>query len=308
MPVIRISRRIVPALVVLCTLFASGCATTNDSVVHDPFERFNRAVYQFNEGFDQAIMEPVARGYQAVLPQFVRSSVSNFFSNINDVLVALNNVLQGKFIAAYSDVGRIAINSTLGVVGLFDIASAAGIEKNNEDFGQTLGYWGVAEGPFIMLPFFGPSNGRDLVGRIGDYFTDPVTYVDPTRVRNQMRAARIVNRRAELLETTAILDVAALDPYTFLRDAYTQRRRNLIHDGAAPLDLDLLDLDPPVVKPDPATKPPAKPKPAPLSWLRFLNGAREPAPANAAGASHGAGSVLVSGESFDPVAMPKSVH
>jgi phospholipid-binding lipoprotein MlaA len=282
-------------------MLAGGCATVAGPEPHDPFERWNRAVYRFNEELDQAIMEPVARGYEAVVPQFARSSVSNFFSNINDVLNVLNNTLQGKFTQAYSDVGRVAMNSTLGLLGLFDIASAAGVERSNEDFGQTLGFWGMPEGPFLMLPLFGPSNGRDLVGRVVDYFTDPVSYVDPSRTRRAMQGTRVVNRRAELLDTTAIIDVAAIDPYIFVRDAYTQRRRALIHDGAPPLDLDLLDLDAPAVPPDPATK---RPKPKPEALWRFLREAspRSGTPIEAPGPE----SVLVSGEASEPVLSPFS--
>ena len=143
-----------------------GCAMGRNPA--DPLEPLNRGVYQFNEAVDNAIVKPVAQVYRAVIPQFVRSSVSNFFANINDVIVALNNLLQGKFTAAYSDFGRIAINSTLGLGGLFDIASEAGIEKHEEDFGQTLGYWGIGNGPFLMLPVLGPSTVRDSVGRYVD--------------------------------------------------------------------------------------------------------------------------------------------
>jgi phospholipid-binding lipoprotein MlaA len=224
-----------------------GCATARDP--RDPFEPFNRGVYQFNEGLDKAILKPVARGYRFVVPQFIRASVSNFFSNINDVVVALNNLLQGKFTAAYSDLGRVAINTTLGLGGLFDIASEAGIEKHEEDFGQTLGYWGVGDGPFVMLPLLGPSTGRDTVGRFVDYKTDLVTYVDP-RPRNWMWGTRIVNRRAELLDASTVLQTAALDPYEFVRDAYLQRRRNLIYDGAPPADREFMD---PAPAPSPKT-------------------------------------------------------
>jgi phospholipid-binding lipoprotein MlaA len=174
------------------------------------------------------------------LPQFVRQSVGNFFSNLNDVRVVLNNTLQGKFTTAYSDLGRVFINSTLGLLGFLDIASEAGIEKHNEDFGQTLGWWGIADGPYIVLPLFGPSTARDTVGLAGDWFSDPVTYVDPTRSKNQLTGTRIVNRRAELLEAKKVLDAAALDEYQFVRDAYLQRRRNLIYDGKPPRDKDTL--------------------------------------------------------------------
>src|SRR5688572_20484106 len=142
------------ACLLLAVLLMAGCATGKDP--RDPFEGWNRGVYSFNEGLDRAILKPVSEAYRAVLPQFIRSSVSNFFSNINDVVVAVNNLLQGKFTAAYTDLGRVAINSTLGLLGLFDVATEAGIEKNNEDFGQTLGWWGAGEGPFIALPFLGP--------------------------------------------------------------------------------------------------------------------------------------------------------
>jgi phospholipid-binding lipoprotein MlaA len=219
-----------------------GCATGRDP--RDPLEPLNRGVYQFNESVDNAILKPVARGYRFVIPQFIRSSVSNFFANIGDVVVALNNLLQGKFTAAYSDLGRVAINSTLGVLGLFDVASEAGIEKHDEDFGQTLGYWGIQDGPFLMIPFFGPSNARDAVGRVGDYYSDPVTYVESMRTRNWMWGTRIVNRRAELLDASTVLQTAALDPYEFVRDAYLQRRRNLIHDGAPPTDREFMDPAP----------------------------------------------------------------
>ena len=174
----------------------------------------------------------------------MRTSVSNFFSNINDVSVMFNNVLQGKFVPALDDFSRIVINSSLGLLGLLDIASEAGIQKHEEDFGQTLGVWGVPDGPFIMLPLFGPSSGRDAAGRVVDFFTDVVTYVDPNSTRNWLWGTRIVSRREELLDATTVLDAAALDRYEFLRDAFLQRRRNLIYDGRPPLDKDL-DMAPP---------------------------------------------------------------
>jgi phospholipid-binding lipoprotein MlaA len=248
--------------VALVLVFVGGCATGTHP--GDPFEPINRGIYKFNEGVDKAILKPTAQVYRAVVPQFVRSSVSNFFSNINDVVVALNNLLQGKFTAAYSDLGRIAINSTIGMLGLFDVASEAGIEKHDEDFGQTLGRWGVGNGPFIMIPIFGPSNGRDLVGRAVDFKADPVTYVDPSRSRNQLWAGRAVNRRAELLDASTVLQTAALDPYEFVRDAYLQRRRSLIYDGAPPPDKEFLD------------PPPASPKSS-LPLDRPISAVAEPA-------------------------------
>lgn len=264
------------ACLALLASLLGGCATAQNP--KDPFEPFNRVVYNFNEGLDKAIVKPVAQVYQAVLPQFVRTTVSNFFSNLNDVLVMLNNLLQGKFYAALDDFGRIAINSTIGLLGALDIATEAGLERNNEDFGQTLGWWGVAEGPFIMLPLLGPSTARDVVGRVGDWFTDPVTYVDPTRSRNQLRGTYFVNRRAELLDASKILETAALDPYEFLRDAYLQRRRSLIYDGNPPREKDFMD-------PPPAQKQGSAPRPA----------------ATAMGELQLHGSILVSGEADTPV-------
>lgn len=232
----------------LAVVLLGGCATTSSP--QDPFEPFNRGVYKFNERVDKAVLRPTARAYRTVVPSFVRQSVSNVFSNVGDVRVVLNNTLQGKFKTAYSDFGRVAINSTLGVLGLFDIATEAGIEKHQEDFGQTLGWWGFPDGPFIMLPLFGPSSARDAGGFAVDYFTDPITYVDPSRAHNQLMLGRLINRRAELLDAKQVLDAAALDGYQFTRDAYLQRRRNLVFDGNPPRDKDTLEPPP---KPEAAT-------------------------------------------------------
>jgi phospholipid-binding lipoprotein MlaA len=252
----------------------AGCAAGTNPV--DPYEGFNRGVYRFNEQLDKAVLKPVAEGYRFVLHPFIRASVSNFFSNLNDVIVVLNNTLQGKFTTAYADFGRIMINSSLGILGLFDIASEAGIEKHDEDFGQTLGWWGVPDGPYIVLPFFGPSNGRDVVGRVGDLFSDPVTYIDPVVARNSLWGTRVVNRRAELLDASKVLETAALDPYEFVRDAYLQRRRNLIYDGKPP--------------PERESPPPSKPK-----------GTSIPQQFPTAAEPTGDGSRLVSGEAHAPV-------
>ncbi|MBM3344836.1 MAG: VacJ family lipoprotein [Betaproteobacteria bacterium] len=227
---LRAKRSLLPTLLLPLVLLG-GCATTHPG---DPFEPVNRAVYKFNDGVDTVLFRPLAQGYRAVLPQFVRTSVSNFFSNINDVLVCLNNLLQGKPTAAYADLGRFLMNSTLGLGGLFDIATPLGVEKNNEDFGQTLGRWGVGGGPYLVLPFLGPSNIRDTVGRAVDSYGDPLRYMNDIRWRNSLVGTRFVNQRAELLDTTTILETAALDEYLFVRDAYLQRRRNLIYDGTPP--------------------------------------------------------------------------
>jgi phospholipid-binding lipoprotein MlaA len=264
------------ACLLLSLSLLGGCAMGTNP--QDPLEPFNRGVYQINETLDNVLVKPAAEAYRFVIPQFVRSSVSNFFANINDVVVALNNLLQGKFTAAYSDFGRIAINSTLGILGLFDVASEAGIEKHDEDFGQTLAVWGIGNGPFLMLPALGPSTVRDAVGRAVDYHADLVTYVDPSHSRNQLWATRGVNRRAELLDASTVLQTAALDPYEFVRDAYLQRRRSLIYDGTPPVEREFMD-----------------PTPAPKGALRPAS----PYPASAD--ETGPGSILVSGEPRTPV-------
>jgi phospholipid-binding lipoprotein MlaA len=249
--------------VVLCgavsALLLGGCATNGNP--RDPFEPLNRGIYKFNDGVDKVLIKPLAEAYRFVLPQFVRTGVGNFFSNLNDVIVALNNLLQGKFTNAVSDIARLALNSTAGLAGLFDIATEAGLEKNNEDFGQTLGYWGIGDGPYIVLPILGPSSLRDSFGWIGDVYAWPVTYVKRTDVRNSLTGLRIISGRSELLEASRILETAALDPYEFLRDAYLQRRRNLVYDGNPPPDDD--DAEPPA-KPKPDA-PGAAPAPKPAS-------------------------------------------
>ena len=233
---LHLARRLRSALIcaVLGLGVLGGCATTGSGDPRDPLEPMNRAIYTFNDGVDTMLVKPAAEVYQGVVPGLVRTGVSNVFSNLNDVIVALNNLLQGKLGAALSDVGRVLLNTTAGLLGIFDVATPAGLEKHDEDFGQTLGWWGFGDGPYIVLPLLGSSNLRDTVGRVGDYKADPVTYIDPSRDRNIVQALRIINRRAELLSASRILAVAALDEYEFVRDAYLQRRRNLIYDGNPP--------------------------------------------------------------------------
>lgn len=225
------------ALVIALT----GCAT-NDP--RDPLEPLNRGIYQFNDVVDKAAFKPIAQGYRAVLPSPVRTGVSNFFSNIDDIFVTGNNLLQGKVHTAASDFARLLTNTTLGLGGLFDVATGFGLEKHNEDFGQTLGVWGVGDGPFLMLPLYGPSTVRDAVGSAVQFYLDPVWNIDNVPTRNSLAGLRFVNTRANLLDAEKVLDTAALDPYTFLRDAYLQQRRSLIYDGNPPREK-LTDLDEP---------------------------------------------------------------
>ncbi|WP_242523127.1 VacJ family lipoprotein [Thiocystis minor] len=222
---------------VLCsTLLTGGCATNPDRVVdpRDPLEPFNRAVYRFNSDFDKAFLQPVAKGYQAITPEPVDRGVTNFFHNIADVTSAVNNVLQFKMSRAGSDVGRLFINSTIGVLGIFDVATNVGLPSYKEDFGQTLGYWGLESGAFLMLPILGPSSMRDTIGLAGDVFTDPLINIREDHIYWSLLGLQFVDRRAEYLTAGQILEDAALDSYGFLRDAYLQRRLNLVHDGNPP--------------------------------------------------------------------------
>lgn len=220
----------------------TGCASTPDAPPGDPLESFNRSVYEFNDAADRAILKPTAEGYQKVTPKPVRRGVRNFFDHLDDVTVLVNEMLQLKPERAAGTFSRLVWNSTLGLAGLIDVASSMDLPKHEEDFGQTLGYWGVDSGPYLVLPFLGPSTVRDGTGLLVDYRTDPVRYVDDETTRWSLRGLRVLDRRAELLRAGRVLDEAALDPYSFLRDSYLQRRNYLIHDGNPPLeDLDALD-------------------------------------------------------------------
>ena len=218
--------------IVLLGLSLGGCATNGDP--RDPFEPINRGIYTFNDTVDKAVTKPIAQGYRAVLPSPVRTGVSNFFSNIDDIFVTANNLLQFKFHAAASDFTRLLANTTLGIGGIFDVASDFGLEKHNEDLGQTLGYWGVGDGPFLMVPLVGPSNVRDAIGSAVQAYADPIWNLNNVAVRNSLAGLSVVDSRANLLDAEKVLDEAALDPYTFLRDAYIQQRRSLIYDGNPP--------------------------------------------------------------------------
>jgi phospholipid-binding lipoprotein MlaA len=209
-----------------------GCATSGNP--RDPIEGFNRVMYAFNEGVDTVLIKPVAQGYDAVLPAPVRTGVSNFFGNLADFFIGVNNLLQGKPDQAASDLGRVLINSTIGLLGLIDVASDAGLEKHEEDFGQTFGRWGVGSGAYVVVPIFGPRTVRDTVGLVIDMAVDPVSNVDHVPTRNALRALRIVDTRADRLPADKVIEEAALDKYSYVRDGYLQRRRNLIHDGNAP--------------------------------------------------------------------------
>lgn len=214
----------------------SGCATVHspDAKV-DPLEPFNRRVYAFNADLDTALMKPTAQAYQAHIPRPVRRSISNFFSNLDDVVVLVNDLLQFKGAHAVSDTLRLSMNSTFGLFGLLDVATPAGLPKHDADFGQTLGKWGLGPGPYLVLPVLGPSDVRDATGLALDVtYVNPVEKVKSTPARTALIVTQTINTRAQLLKATNILEQAALDPYVFTRDAYLQRRRSLIYDGNPP--------------------------------------------------------------------------
>jgi phospholipid-binding lipoprotein MlaA len=212
-----------------------GCATSGNP--KDPIEGFNRAMYGFNEAVDTVLIKPVAQGYDAVLPAPVRTGVTNFFGNIADLFIGVNNLFQGKPDQAASDLGRVLINSTIGILGLFDVATEAGLEKHEEDFGQTFGRWGVGNGAYVVLPIFGPRTVRDTAGLVLDMAADPVANVSSVPTRNTLLGLRLVDARADLLPADKVIEEAALDKYSYVRDGYLQRRRNLVHDGNPPREL-----------------------------------------------------------------------
>jgi len=216
-------------------LSLAGCATTGpDGDPRDPWEGMNRGVYKFNDSFDEWVAKPVATVYRDALHVEIRSRVSNFFSNIQDIFIGVNNVLQGKFQEGVEDWARFVFNSTLGLAGIHDVASDMGIEKHNEDFGQTFGRWGVGSGPYLILPFLGSSTLRDAGGTAVDYYFAPLAEARPIALRNSLYGLYLVNTRAEYLDASSLLEQAALDRYIFQRDAYLQRRRSLIYDGSPP--------------------------------------------------------------------------
>lgn len=209
----------------------SGCAGPNP---RDPYESFNRAMFKFNDTVDQVALKPAATAYRAVLPSFVQTGIDNFFGNLADVWSAVNNLLQGKGEAGMSDVARVTLNTSFGLLGLIDFASQAGLPKHNEDFGQTLGYWGVPSGPYLMLPLFGASTVRDTAALPLDFNGDLWRYKEPVYLRNIGTATRAVDQRANLLDASSLLEDAALDRYEFVRDGFLQRRESKVYDGEEP--------------------------------------------------------------------------
>jgi phospholipid-binding lipoprotein MlaA len=216
------------ALALLFAACAGGCATTNPATPGDPLEGPNRAVFAFNEGLDKVLLKPVATGYKNVVPEPARRCVGNVFANVNDIFVSINSLLQGKVGDAVSDACRVLVNSTVGIAGCFDVASSWGLQKHNRDFGQTFGKWGVKPGPYLVLPVLGPSNFRDGIGTAIYGYLDPIWRISNVPTRNIVVGVRVVSVRADLLTAGDVLEEAALDKYSFVRDAYAQRRQGMI--------------------------------------------------------------------------------
>jgi phospholipid-binding lipoprotein MlaA len=221
------------ALGIVCALSLSACVTlppNSKRSPQDPWESWNRGVYKFNDKLDRAVAKPVTKTYVRVVPQPIRIGVSNFFENLNTPTVMFNDALQGKFLAAANDLGRFVLNSTLGLAGILDPATPAGLARNDEDFGQTLGHWGVHPGPFVELPVLGPSDLRDAPAKVVDSYTNPRQYVKNTYVKYGLYLPYLVDKRAALLPLDETLK-NVYDPYAFVRDAYFQRRAYLVSDG-----------------------------------------------------------------------------
>jgi phospholipid-binding lipoprotein MlaA len=238
-------------------LSLGGCASVPHPNPLDPWEPMNRATTQFNEGVDAMVFKPVATVYQRYLPPIMRTGVSNFFGNVSDVWSFVNSALQFKVQDAADNFARVQANTVWGLFGLFDVASELNIERHREDFGQTLGRWGMGSGPYLVLPLLGPSTLRDAAALPIDYQGDLVRFIRPVTARNLTSALRVTHLRASLLRATNVLDEAALDKYSFTRDAHLQRRRALIYEPDDPRR----DVPPPLPDDD-DEKPPAAPKPA----------------------------------------------
>ena len=220
------------AFALLAALSLAGCATTGNDP-RDPWEGLNRKTFAFNDALDKAVLKPVAQGYQKVTPAFAQEGVNNFYGNLEDIGTSLNNILQGKVKQGAGDAGRFVVNTIFGVFGLWDVATPLGLEKHEEDFGQTLGWWGVQSGPYFVIPLLGPSTARDAPARL----------VDPSWYYSRIVDEDIywtwwgldkVRTRANLMKAESVLEQAAIDRYTFVRDAWLQRRRNQVYDGNPP--------------------------------------------------------------------------
>lgn len=230
---LRIRSRVLLACLSLIVL--GGCSSTPPGESGDPHESMNRTFYAFNDTLDKTFLEPVAKKYTDIAPDPVRDGVTNFFDNVGSLNTITNDLLQGKMRRFFGDSGRFIVNSTVGIGGLFDPATSLGLEQHEEDLGQTVGTWGANEGAYLMLPFLGPSSYRDIGSPVMGILLNPLTYLAPV-VTVPLGAVNAINSRANLLDATRIRDQAALDPYTFVREAWRQQREFQIYDGNPPGD------------------------------------------------------------------------
>jgi phospholipid-binding lipoprotein MlaA len=234
------TRLLVNSLVISSLL--GGCATTSKVNETDSWEGWNRGTQEFNDDLDKAILKPIAKGYLSITPKFVNDGISNFFSNLNDIGVTVNDLLQLKMAQGGMDAGRFLINTTAGVAGFVDVATMIDLPKHHEDFGQTLGFWGVSSGNYLVVPFMGPSSPREVVGAVGDALLNPLTYTFVfagggavvSAINGGAKAVDVTDTRADLISTEKIVDEASIDRYSFIKNAYQQRREYLVHDGNVP--------------------------------------------------------------------------
>lgn len=230
----RADRGVLAALLA-ATLVLGGCASApKQGEIDDPFEPFNRTMYAINEPLDKYVARPVAEAYVQIFPDFVRQAVTNYVNNIDDLFSALNGLLQGKLDKAGHDMGRVMINTAFGFGGLIDIASSGDIPRGMEDFGQTFGYWGIPQGPYLFVPLWGPTTVRDGTGELLRLVWSPTNEIPNVAARNVVYGFAAVNARANALDATALIEQAAIDPYTFVRRSYLQRREYLVYDGKPP--------------------------------------------------------------------------
>ena len=237
------------AFVLAVAVLSTGCATGPNANPKDPLEPMNRSISRFNDSLDENVLKPVATGYKDVTPELVQKGVRNVFNNLSDIWSTVNNGLQLKGRDTAESLMRSVVNTVFGIYGIFDVATPIGLERHPEDFGQTLGAWGVPDGPYVVLPLFGPSTLRDTAGMPVDTSVDYVRNLDHIPTRNSAMALRVVDKRTSLLGASNLLTEAAIDKYSFTRDAYLQYRRNQVFDGNPPDEEDL---------PDPSAEPSAK--------------------------------------------------
>jgi phospholipid-binding lipoprotein MlaA len=236
-----IQRGSLGAAVLAVAVLSTGCATGPNANPKDPLEPMNRSISRFNDSLDENVLKPVATGYQDVTPDLVQKGVRNVFNNLSDIWSTVNNGLQLKGRDTAESLMRSVVNTVFGIYGVFDVATPIGLERHPEDFGQTLGAWGVPNGPYVVLPLFGPSTLRDTAGMPVDTSVDYVRNLDHIPTRNSAIALRVVDKRANLLGASNLLSEAAIDKYSFTRDAYLQYRRNQVFDGNPPDEDDLSD-------------------------------------------------------------------